>query len=86
MEAAKRVLRYLKRVLGCPLTRCSLSGYFVTIDESHISWKTKKQTTVSRFSAENEYRAMENATRISMDQIFSCFIMGSFRQAYETLL
>jgi hypothetical protein len=45
---------------GCPDTHRSTSGYTAFLGDNLVSWSAKRQTVVSRSSAEAEYHAVAN--------------------------
>lgn len=47
---------------ACIDSRISVTSYLIMIGQSSISWKSKKQETVSRPSSEAAYRAMASTT------------------------
>ncbi|XP_061353774.1 uncharacterized mitochondrial protein AtMg00810-like [Gastrolobium bilobum] len=66
LQAAHRILAYVKSTIGQDRASCldshrSVSGFCVFLGAFLISWKSKKQHTISRSSAEAEYRSMANA-------------------------
>jgi len=46
----------------CPETHNSITGFSVYLGESIISWKSKKQQTISRSSSEAKYHALAATT------------------------
>ncbi|XP_019266623.1 PREDICTED: uncharacterized protein LOC109244048 [Nicotiana attenuata] len=47
---------------ACRVSRRSVSGFFITLGGAPISWKSKKQASISMSSAEAEYRSMRRVT------------------------
>ena len=51
---------------NCPITRKSISGNIIQLSKATISWRSKKQKSVSTSTAEAEYQALSLAAKQAM--------------------
>jgi len=58
----------------------SITGFVVYLGSSLISWKSKKQATISRSSSEVEYRTLANAT---YELLWLIFLLGQFKVSFH---
>ncbi|GJY41126.1 ribonuclease H-like domain-containing protein [Tanacetum coccineum] len=65
--------------VGCPTTRRSTSGYCVFLDNNLLSWSSKRQLTLSRSSAEVEYRGIANVV------VEACWLRNLLRELHTPL-
>ncbi|GJZ32567.1 ribonuclease H-like domain-containing protein [Tanacetum coccineum] len=64
---------------GCPTTQRSTSGYYVFLGNNLLSWSSKRQLTLSRSSAEAEYRGVTNAVAET------CWLRNLLRELHTPL-
>ncbi|GJZ32442.1 ribonuclease H-like domain-containing protein [Tanacetum coccineum] len=64
---------------GCPTTRHSTLGYCVFLGNNLLSWSSKRQLTLSRSSAEAEYRGVASAVAET------CWLRNLLRELHTPL-
>nr|GEZ71125.1 ribonuclease H-like domain-containing protein [Tanacetum cinerariifolium] len=64
---------------GCPTTRQFTTGYCVFLGNNLLSWSSKNQPMLSRFSAEAEYRGVANVVAET------CWIRNLLRELHTPL-
>ncbi|GKE83152.1 ribonuclease H-like domain-containing protein, partial [Tanacetum coccineum] len=64
---------------GCPTTRRSTFGYCVFLGNNFLSWSSKRQPTLSRSSADAEYRGVTNVVAET------CWLRNLLRELHTPL-